>query len=319
MVPPLVALMVMLRVVLRALELTVKVTLEAPAPGAAMDDGLKLVVTPDGKLAALKAIAALKLPAIVVVTVELPLLPLVTDTAVGETETAKLGGTVTVRFTVVVWVMPPPVPVMVMGYVPVAADVPTVRVSVDVPDPGAAMVVLLKLKVTPEGWPEADKPMAELKDPEMAVVMVDVPLLPRATETAVGDAEMVKFAGPTTVRLSVVVRVMPPPIPVMVIGYVPVAVFDATVRVTPEEPDPGAAIDVGLKPAVTPEGWPDADSAIAELKPPEMVAATADEPLLPWTTVTGVAEREKLGAEAVPASAFSKPAPFMLPQPVARS
>ena len=201
------------------------------------------------------------------------------------------------------------------------AVVPTVRVTVDVPEPGAAMVVLLKLTVTPEGWPDADKPMAEPKEPDAAVVIVDVPLLPRATETAVGEAEMVKLAGPTTVRLSVVVWVIPPPIPVMVIGYVPVAVLDATVNDTLDEPEPGAAMGVGVKPTVTPEGWPDADSAIAELKPPDMVAVTADEPALPWVTVAeaGEAERVKFGAEAVPARAFSKPAPFMLPQPVARS
>jgi hypothetical protein len=313
--------MVMLRVVLRALELTVKVTVEVPAPGAAMDEGLKPTVTPEGWPDADKATAALKPPATVVVTVAVPLLPLVTDIEVGETETAKLGGTVTVRLTVVVWVRPPPVPVMVIGYVPVAAVVPTVRVRVDVPEPGAAMEVLLKLTVTPEGWPDADKPMAELNDPDTAVVIVDVPLLPLATETAVGEAEIVKFAGPTTVRLSVVVCVMPPPIPVMVIGYVPVTGFEATVRVTPEEPEPGAAIDAGLKPTVTPEGWPDADRAIAALKPPEMVAVTVDEPPLPWVTVTeaGEAERVKLGPDGVPASALSKPAPFILPQPVARS
>ena len=107
--------MVTLRVPVRAPVLTVKVTVEVPAPGAAMDEGLNLAVTPEGKLESLKATAALKLPAMVVVTVELPLVPLVTDSDVGDTETAKLGGTVTVKLTVVVWVIPPPVPVMVIG------------------------------------------------------------------------------------------------------------------------------------------------------------------------------------------------------------
>jgi hypothetical protein len=308
-------------VALRALELTLKVTVEFPAPGAATDEGLKLTVTPEGTFDALSATAALKPPAMVVVTVELPLAPLVTDSVVGETETAKLGVTVTVRLTIAVCVRPPPVPVIVIGYVPVAAVVPTVRVTVDVPEPGAAMEVLLKLTVTPDGCPEADKPIAELKAPETAVVMVDAPWLPCATETAVGEADMVNVAGPVTVRLSVAVCVIPPPIPVMVIGYVPVAVLEATVNDTLEEPEPGAAMDVGVKPTVTPEGWPDADKAIAALKLPEMVAVTADAPLLPWVTVTepGEAESVKLGPEAVPASAFSKPAPFILPQPVAKS
>jgi hypothetical protein len=40
------------------------------------------------------------------------------------------------------------------------------------------MEVGLKLAVTPVGWPEADKAMAESKPPETEVVMVDVPLFP---------------------------------------------------------------------------------------------------------------------------------------------
>jgi len=93
-----------------------------------------------------------------------------------------------------------------------------VKVAVDVPEPGAEMVLLLKLTVTPEGWPDADKAMEELKLPVAAVVMVEVPLLPSATESEVGEAPMVKFAGPLMVRLTVVVCVTLPPMPVTVIG-----------------------------------------------------------------------------------------------------
>ena len=57
---------------------------------------------------------------------------------------------------------------------PVAAVAPTVMVIVEVPLPGAAMDVGLKLTVTPVG-PVADKAIAELKPPETAVVIVDVP------------------------------------------------------------------------------------------------------------------------------------------------
>ena len=109
-------------------------------------------------------------------------------------------------------------PVMVIGYTPVAAVEAIVIVMVELPEPGAAMDVGLKLTVTPVGWPDADKPMAELKEPDTAVVMVEVPLLPCATEIAVGEAEMVKFAGPTTVRLTVVVLTVVPAVPVMVMG-----------------------------------------------------------------------------------------------------
>jgi len=65
-------------------------------------------------------------------------------------------------------------------------------VIVDVSEPGAAMDVGLKLTVTPVGWPLAVKAIAELKPPETAVVIVEVPLLPCTTETEVGEAEMVK-------------------------------------------------------------------------------------------------------------------------------
>ena len=57
-----------------------------------------------------------------------------------------------------------------------------------------------------------------------------------------------------TVRATVAVRVVFPPAPVMVIVYVPVAVVEATAMVMVEVPEPGAAMDVGLKVTVTPDG-----------------------------------------------------------------
>jgi hypothetical protein len=50
----------------------------------------------------------------------------------------------------------------------------------------------LKLTVTPLGAPEADKEIAELNPPMLVVVIVDMPELPVATLTAVGDADTVK-------------------------------------------------------------------------------------------------------------------------------
>jgi hypothetical protein len=67
-------------------------------------------------------------------------------------------------------------------------------VMVEVPEPGAAMEVGLKVTVTPVGWPVADKAIAESKPFKTAVVIVDVPLLPRTTESEVGDAQTVKLA-----------------------------------------------------------------------------------------------------------------------------
>jgi hypothetical protein len=46
-----------------------------------------------------------------------------------------------------------------------------------------------------------------------------------------------------------------------------------------DDPDPGAAIVAGLKPTVTPLGWPVADSVITELNEPVMAVVIFDVPL----------------------------------------
>ena len=68
----------------------------------------------------------------------------------------------------------------------------TVRSMLDVPEPGAAMLLGEKLMVTPVGSPVADRAMAESKPPETAVVTVAVPLCPCRSEPEVGETEMVK-------------------------------------------------------------------------------------------------------------------------------
>ena len=88
---------------------------------------------------------------------------------------------------------------------PVGAFEATVKVRVELPEPGAAMGLVPKLTVTPVGWPVADRVIAELKPPETAVVIVEVPLLPCTTETEVGEAEMVKF-GPEDVPARPLIR-----------------------------------------------------------------------------------------------------------------
>jgi hypothetical protein len=72
--------------------------------------------------------------------------------------------------------------------------------------------------VTPEGAPLDDREMALSNPPEMAAVMVDVPLAPGATLTEVGLAVNVKLGEEpeVTVRETAAVCVMPPPAAVMV-------------------------------------------------------------------------------------------------------
>src|SRR5271166_6509261 len=98
--------------------------------------------------------------------------------------------------------MPPPLPLTVMGYVPIGVLDPTVMVMVELPDPGAGMGLGLKLTVVPEGRPEADRAIGLLKPLPMAVVMVEVPWLPWTTLTEDGEAERVKPGAAVTVMLS---------------------------------------------------------------------------------------------------------------------
>ena len=210
---------------------------------------------------------------------------------------------VTVRLTVVVCVMEPPVPVTVMEYVPVTVDEPTVKVNVEGPDPGAAIEVGLNAAVMPVGRPDAESATAELNPPETLVLMVDVPVPPCAMETLVGEAEMVKSGtgAAVTVKLMVEVCVVEPPVPVTVIEYVPGVVEPPTVNVSVEEPEPGAVMEAGLNPAVTPAGRPDAESETAELNPPETLVLMVDVPELPCITETlaGEAEMAKSGVLVV--------------------
>lgn len=95
-------------------------------------------------------------------------------------------------------------------------------------------------------------------------------------------------------------------------------VVEATVIVMVEVPVP--VIEVGLKPTVTPVGWPDAVRVTAESNPPVTVLVMVEVPLLPCATETEEGDAERLKPELeVGASRLIKPAPFGLPHPVTRS
>lgn len=95
---------------------------------------------------------------------------------------------------------------------------------------------------------------------------------------------------------------------------------EATAKDIVDVPDPGAAIEVGLKLTVTPVGAPEAVKAIAESNPPNTAVVIVDEPLPPCATDTepGEAEMVKLGVD-VPARALTRPEPLGLPHPVTKS
>ena len=95
---------------------------------------------------------------------------------------------------------------------------PTAIVIVELPPPGAAIVLGLKLTVVPLGAPLAVRLIALLNPPLTVVVIVEVPELPCATLTEVGEPVRVKLGAAVTVRVTVALCGIPPPLPVTVIG-----------------------------------------------------------------------------------------------------
>ena len=91
MTPPPVADIVTFEVPAVAVLLAVNVRLEFPLPGAAMDAGLKLAVTPAGRPEAERVTAELNPPEPEVEIVVLAVLPCVTDRLVGAALKAKSG------------------------------------------------------------------------------------------------------------------------------------------------------------------------------------------------------------------------------------
>ena len=102
------------------------------------------------------------------------------------------------------------------------------------------------------------------------------------------------------VKDTVVVWVIPPPLAVTVIFDVPMVAVVLAVNVSVELPLPGAAMEAGLKLAVTPVGIPEAESETAELKPPLTVVVMVVLPELPRVTdrLAGDAVTVKLGDAA---------------------
>jgi len=84
---------------------TVIVIVDVPEPGAAIDEGVKVIVTPDGAPVADNAMDELKPPENFVVIVKLPECPRLTVSELGEALMVKSGlapAVVTVKDTVVV-------------------------------------------------------------------------------------------------------------------------------------------------------------------------------------------------------------------------
>jgi hypothetical protein len=122
----------------------------------------------------------------------------------------------TVRLMACALVTPPPVAVTVSVAVLPAALEAAVRVSMLVPTPGEAMLVGVKMAVTPVGSPLMVKATAALKLFTFAVVSVTDEAAPGRRETLATLEDKVKLADPRTVRANDWVFVVPPPTAPMV-------------------------------------------------------------------------------------------------------
>ncbi len=188
--------------------------------------------------------------------------PCVTVTLEGAADKVKLGAGLTVKLRVVVFVSVPEMPVIVTTTVPVAAVLPAVRLSELV----VAVVAGLKVAVTPDGKPDADKLTLPVNPfCGVTVMVLGLPVAPCMSVKLAGDAPSVKFGDAAAVTVSeiVVVWVSAPEMPVTVTVEVPVAAVALAVRVRVLV----VVALAGLNDAVTPLGKPDADKATLPVNP----------------------------------------------------
>src|SRR5271167_1873667 len=119
---------------------------------------------------------------------------------------ALVGGAppLTTRLTVVLCRTPPPLPVTVIGYIPVTVLLPTVTVSIEWPEPGAEIVVGFKFRVVPDGAPEAERLMELLNPYNGNVVTVEMPWFACGIVSVEGEAPMAKVGAAVTVNMTMV-------------------------------------------------------------------------------------------------------------------
>ena len=161
--------------------------------------GLNDVVTPVGRLAAIRATDPLKPPTELTVMVAVPVLPVTTFIFETEEASVKLGAGVTLNGRVAVAKTLPDVAVMVNEAVVTGAELLTVSVSLLV----ELVLAGLKAAVTPLGNPEMPRLMAPVKPFTGDIVMVLVLANPCAMLKLAGAAARVTDGAALTVRLTV--------------------------------------------------------------------------------------------------------------------
>jgi hypothetical protein len=261
--------------------------------------GLNDAVTPLGRPEAVKLTLLANPLAAATVMVVTAVPPGVIVKVLGEAESVKLGGGVTVTLTVVVAVIAPEVPVTVTTVVPAAAEPLAVRVKMLV------VVVLVGLKdaVTPAGRFEAARLTLPVNPPMSTTAIVLVcPARPGLRTTLPGVAVSVKVAVGTTVRLIVVVSVVLPEVPVMVTVAVPRVAEPLAVSVKVLV----VVVLVGLKDAVTPVGRPEAIRLTVPVKPDPGFTVIMLVPLVPSARLTVLGAADSVNPATWPAKAFAR-------------
>jgi hypothetical protein len=229
------------------------------------------------------------------------------------------GGSI-VRVNVAVLVTPPPVPWMVMVWVPTGAVVPTEKVTAWLRSP-SSQLQLEGLAVTPVGRPVPVK-FTMVAGPAVChartVVATEPPgaAVPDngSTETAKSNAGL---TGGSMVRVNVAVLVTPPPAPWMVMVWIPTGAVVPTEKVTVRLPLPSSPLQLeGL--AVTPVGRPMTVKLTEVAGPAVRHARTVVVVLPPCVTVLdeGSAETAKSNAGAGASMVRVNVAVLVTPPPV---
>jgi len=193
-------------------------------------------------------------------------------------------------------------------------------VSVEVPE-ALAMEFALKAQLGAGVPPPVTAQVSAtvpVKPPVGATVIVDVEEAPAAIEAgASAGAEIVK-PGDDTVRLTVALWTVDPPVPVTVKDDVPVGVFELVVTVSVDVPV--AVSDPWTKAQLAPTGKPEQVKVTVLLKPFNIETVTVEVPDCPGAaTVTGVAPTEKSGVTEKPGQLAASTSALTDPRPVTRS
>jgi hypothetical protein len=192
-------------------------------------------------------------------------------------------------------------------------------VSVGVPDPLANVAVLnehVGAGVPPPATAHA-RFTADAKPPTAVTVIVEFTDEPAGTEAFDGAAEMVKsgVVGAFTVRLTEVLWLSTPEVPVTVMLEVATGVAVVVVIVRVDLPD--ELTDAGANAHVAPLGNPEQASVTVPLNPLVALTVMVEVPLCPGTeTLIGVPPTEKSGVATKPGHDVTSACASIDPSPV---